>query len=240
MSISTANNCYFCPVFKNSLFKDFDEPLTTWLSNKKKMLDLNKKDVLFNQGEPVEGLFCHLEGIAKVDQKDEKGNIKFTRLVLPGDTSGHRSLFIEKEYKGTAVVISENLKACFINNSDILQLISNNPSMAKNLIIKISQELNRSELEVISVKEKNVRCRLAYLLYNLATEYAEEIDQSQRVLKSEITKKDIAGLLMVANETVIRLMSEMKSEGLISYEDKRIVINDIDKIKVISRINTEE
>ena len=158
-------------------------------------------------------------------------------MVLPGDTSGHRSLFVENEYKGTAIVISDNLKACFVSNADMLYLLSNNPSLAKNLIIKISTELNRSEDEVISVREKNVRSRLAYLLYSLANEYADINDESQYILKSEITKKDIASLLMVADETIIRIMSEMKCEEIISYEGKRILINDINKIRTLSRIN---
>ncbi|MDH5230721.1 MAG: helix-turn-helix domain-containing protein, partial [Gammaproteobacteria bacterium] len=63
-------------------------------------------------------------------------------------------------------------------------------------------------------------------------------NQTQTILKSEITKKDIANLLMVADETIIRLMTEMRNEGLISYEHKRIVIKNIEKIKIISKIES--
>lgn len=240
MNTPFPKNCTECPVFENSLFNGFSQDLIDWLAERKQIHNLDKKQQLFHQGESVEGIFCHLDGLAKVVQKDSNQNIRFARLVLPGDTSGHRSLFIEKKYKGTAIVISDKLKACFISNEDILFLLSNNASLAKNLIIKISTELNRSEDEVISVKERNVRSRLAYLLFNLGTDYSETTNQSQHILKSEITKKDIASLLMVADETIIRLMSEMKREGLISYKGKRILINDIEKVKTISRIKADE
>ncbi|MCI0506583.1 MAG: Crp/Fnr family transcriptional regulator [Gammaproteobacteria bacterium] len=229
-------DCRDCPVWKKSLFKDFDPDLVLWLTERKKTCSLKKKDILFHQGANVDGIFCHLSGLAKVVQKDADGNVRFSRLVLPGDTSGHRSLFIETTYKGTADVISDTLQACYVPKADILYLLSNNASFARNLVIKISLELIRSEEEQISVKEKTVRGRLAQLLVELCGAHAEQISNNQFQIKSEITKVDIASVLAVANETIIRLMSEMKAEGLIGYEGKRIVINDLAQLKKISSV----
>ena len=229
-------DCRSCPVWKKSLFRDFDQGLIRWVTEKKKTVSLKKKDILFRQGQEVEGIFCHLSGLAKVVQKDTKDNIRFSRLVLPGDTSGHRSLFIETAYKGTADVISQELQACYIPKADILYLLSNNASFAKNLVIKISMELIRSEEEQISVKEKSVRGRLARLLCELCDVDSEKLNDKQLLIKSDLTKRDIAGFLSVAHETIIRLMSEMKSEGLIDSEGKKIVINDLDQLRRLSRL----
>ncbi|WP_455206649.1 Crp/Fnr family transcriptional regulator [Kaarinaea lacus] len=229
-------DCRNCPVWKKSLFRDFAPDLIQWVTERKKTFTLNKKEVLFNQGQDVEGIFCHLNGLAKVVQKDADGNVRYSRLVLPGDTSGHRSLFIETQYKGTADVLSDTLQACYIPKADILYLLSNNASFAKNLVIKISSELIRSEEEQISVKEKTVRGRLAQLLCELCEAHSDQINVNHFLIKSEITKVDIASFLSVANETIIRLMSEMKSEGLIGYQDKKILINDLEQLKKISRL----
>jgi len=230
-------SCTECRVFKNSLFKDFDQELIDWLASKKQPQHFDKKDILFRQGTPVSGLYCHLDGLAKVVQKDKHDNILFSRLVLPGDTSGHRSIFIDEVYKGSAIVMSENLNTCFVDKADIHFLMSKNPSLAKNLIIKISTELTRSENEAISKKQKTVRSRLADLLYHLAKEYAEATSESRRIIRTAITKKDISNLLMVANETAIRLMSEFREEGLIDYDNKCIVINDIHKLEKLTSDN---
>ena len=227
-------DCRNCPVWKKSLFRDFSSDLIQWVTERKKTVTLNKKEILFSQGQDVDGIFCHLSGLAKVVQKDADGNIRFSRLVLPGDTSGHRSLFIETQYKGTADVLSDTLQACYIPKADILYLLSNNASFAKNLVIKISSELIRSEEEQISVKEKTVRSRLAQLLCELCDAHSDPINDRQFLIKSEITKVDIASFLAVANETIIRLMSEMKSEDLIGYEGKKIVINDLKQLKKIA------
>jgi CRP-like cAMP-binding protein len=227
-------DCKECPVWKKSLFKDFDQKLINWITEKKETVILKKKDALFQQGQDVEGIFCHLRGLAKVVQKDAEGKVRFSRLVLPGDTSGHRSLFIETRYKGMAVVISDTLQACYIPKEDILHLVSSNPSFARNLIVKISSELVRSEEEQILAKEKTLRGRLVQLLCELSEAHAEPVNGNQYLVKSEITKVDIASLLSVANETIIRLMSDMKSEGLIGYQGKKILINDLEKLKSLS------
>lgn len=229
-------NCLDCPVWGKSPFKDFSPALLQWLAEKKRPVSLGRKDVLFQQGEKVEGIFCHMDGLAKVVQKDEKGNIRFSRLVLPGDTSGHRSLFIEEAYKATSDVVSQHLRACYIAKADIFYLLSNNASFARNLLAKISMELARSEEEQISVKEISVRGRLARLLCELCEIDAEKNADGQFVIKSDFTKRDIAGFLSVANETVIRLMSEMKSEGLIDSRGKKLIIKDMEQLKKLSRL----
>ena len=81
------------------------------------------------------------------------------------------------------------------------------------------------------MKEKTVRGRLAQLLCELCDAQVEQVNNNQILIQAEITKVDIAYILSVANETIIRLMSEMKSEGLVSYEGKKILINDFEKLK---------
>lgn len=227
-------DCRECPIWKKSLFRDLDPALIQWITERKHTVSLRKRDVVFRQGQEVEGIYCHLLGLAKIVQRDDNDNVRFSRFVLPGDTSGHRSLFIETRYKATAYVISENLQACYIPKEDILYLLSHNASFAKNLVIKISAELVRSEEEQITFKEKTVRSRLALLLCELCDADCEQNIEGQWVIKSDITKRDIAGFLSVANETVIRLMSEMKSEGVIETEGKKIKINDLDQLRKLA------
>ncbi|MFV2056517.1 MAG: Crp/Fnr family transcriptional regulator [Thiohalomonadales bacterium] len=229
-------DCRDCRVWTKSLFKDLDSQVIENLADKKQIKKLVKKEALFTQGNEITGIYCHMSGMAKVAQKDTKKKIRFSRLVLPGDTSGHRSLFIESSYKGTAYVISDKLMCCFIPKEEILHLLASQASFAKNLVIKIATELKRSENNHISVKEKTARSRFAELMYDLCIEYSEQISEKQFLLKSELSKREIASLLAVANETVIRLMSEMKAENLIAYRDKKILIVDIDKLKVSARL----
>ena len=229
-------DCRDCPVWKKSLFKDFDQELLGWLAAKRKLVKLKRKDVLFAQGQHVDGLYCHMNGLAKVVQKDESGDLLFSRLVFPGDTSGHRSLFVESDYKGTADVVSNQLQACYISKEDILYLLSHNAAFAKNLVVKISMDGMKSEQEQISARRQSVRGRLATLLCKLCEADSETIGNNRLMLKSNLTKRDIAGFLAVANETVIRLMSELKTEGIIDSQGKKIIIRDLPRLKELANM----
>ena len=228
-------DCQSCPVWKKSLFVDLDSDLIQWLTERKQTCTMKTKDILFNQGDEVTGMYCHMDGLVKVTQKDEIGNIRFSRLVLPGDTSGHRSIFIAQNYKGSAKVISDSFQACFIKKEDIMHLFTHNVSFARNLVVKISHEVLRSEQQQIAARERSVRCRLAKLLCQLCDEYAEQVYGSQYLIKSSITKKELSEILSVASETMIRQMSDMKAEGLISYQGKQILVNDISKLRQIAK-----
>ena len=235
-NLTPPTDCQDCPAWKKSLFRDFPPDLIQWITERKKIVALNKKDSLFKQGDAVEGIYCHLSGLGKVVQKDAEGNVRFSRLVFPGDTSGHRSLFIETNYKATAEVLSEHLQACYIPKEDILHLLSHNASFAKNLVIKISNELLRSEEEHISAKERTVRGRLAELLSELCEAYSQQLNDNRILINADITKVEIASFLSVAHETVIRLMSEMKADGLISFQGKKIIVNDLDKLQATAKL----
>ena len=224
-------NCRSCPVWKKSLFVDLKPELIDWLTERRQPCSKKHKDTLFQQGEEVTGIYCHLDGLVKVVQTDSDDNVRFSRLVMPGDSSGHRSLFIESKYKGSARVISQEMHACFIKTEDVMHLFANNVSFAKNLVVKMSQELVRSEQNQFEAKENTVRNRLARLLCQLSEVHSDKLTDSKFRLKSPISKKELSDILSVASETMIRQMSEFKSEGLIDYEGKLIVITDIEKLQ---------
>ena len=228
--MNSIKKCHECPAFNKSLFKDFSPSLIEWLSEHKTFKAYQKTDQLFEQGQAVHGLFCHAEGLVKVVQKDENKKVRFARLVLPGDSSGHRSLFVSSTYRGSASVLSETACGCFVSSEDISYLLLKNPDFAKSLIEKISRELKRSEDSQMASKEKTLRSRLAQLLFDLGENFSIKINEEDVLINAEITKRDMAAILMVAEESVIRIMSEMARDGFIDYQDKKILIKNLSKM----------
>lgn len=221
-------------IWNHPLLTSFHAGQRKWLAKRLKKISLEKGDRLFKQGETVTGIYLHMKGLAKITQKDRQGQIEFSRLVLPGDTSGHRSLFIESTYKGTAEALSDQLEVMFLSLEDVTLLLSKSISFTKNIITKISKELSRTEEEIVLKKKKSVRERVADLIYHLCLNYAEQVGENEFVIKSEISKREIAKILLVSNETVIRVMSEMKSDNIIAYQKKRLRIRQLDQLSKIA------
>jgi CRP/FNR family transcriptional regulator, polysaccharide utilization system transcription regulator len=195
-----------------------------------KLIQYKKGDFLFRQGEEVKGLFLVEDGVLKIVQRNRTGKIVFSRLAFPKDTVGHRSIFIQKTYSGTAEILSASAKVYFFPAEKISSLLAGNAGFARQLIIKIAKELQRAEEEQIQTKEKTAHERLSGFLYEVGQNYAEKSSDGRLIFKSAISKKNIAQSLLLADETVIRLMADLESEKIIGYENKKIVIVDSKKL----------
>lgn len=226
--------CETCPAWPKSLFKSLTTEQLQLLEKMKSPNQFKKNEFLFKQGENVTGIFCNADGLIKTIQTDRAEKIKFSRLVYPGDSAGHRSLFIEEKYKGSASVVSETANVCFISKEIILSLLTSNNEFAKNLIYKLASEIDQSISEQIDIKERSLFSRLCSLLLDLFNNFSEKNSDGQLILKITISKVEIARLLSVADETVIRMMSELKSESVIDSNGKTLILVDQSKLTKLS------
>lgn len=226
--------CTTCPAWKKSLFSNLNDQELTQLAQIKAICNLQKNEVLFKQGQTVEGLYCNADGLVKVVQTEPTGQVKFSRLVYPGDTAGHRSIFIESTYKSTASVLSDSLHCCFISKENVLRFFFLNHDFAKKLITKLAIELDRSEKDRIDSKEKTVLARLSSLLLSLFENFSEINDSGQKQLRVSISKADIARVLSVADETIIRTMNDLKNLSILDFSGKIIILLDEEKLRSAS------
>lgn len=222
-TIPEKKSCFNCGAWRQSIFKDFNEKQLLHLNSIKHPNVHKKSENLFKQGEEVKGIYCNASGLLKVIQKNDSDKIIFSRFVFPGDTVGHRSIFVEDKYKGTCEVISDKAEACFVNKRDVLNLFSQSNEFAKALIFKISADLESSVNDHILLSESTAFARLCTLLLKLFDEYSEEKD-GLKCVKCNITKVDIARCLSMADETVIRFMSELQKDKIVHTLDKKLVL----------------
>ena len=115
-------------------------------------------------------------------------------------------------------------------------LFSQNPAFAQELVKKMAVELERTVEEKIELKEKSTFARLCFLLINLFEQFSEETTEGHFNLKSDITKVELAQILAVADETVIRHMSELRSDGVIKQNGKRLVLMNKKQLEKLAKL----
>lgn len=181
-----------------------------------------KGHTIFYQGNPPFGLYCVSSGKIKISKVGNDGKESIIRIAHAGDVLGHRSLFSNENYSATATTI-EDAAICFIDKKFIYKAIQEQPTIALNLIQKLSREMGAAEAMSASMCQKNVRERLAELFLMLQKTYG--IEEKGRIkLDIKLTREEIASMIGTANETVIRFISEFKEEGLIEQDGKTISI----------------
>lgn len=194
--------------------------------NKNKVTNVYKKgQTLFFQGNPPYGLYCMSSGKVKVSKIGNDGKESIVRIAVAGDILGHRSLFTSDYYTATATAL-ESSTICFIDKKYIHKAIEENPLISMNIIEKLCVDLGVAEKKVASLFQKNVRERLAELLLLLKESYGEEEAEGRWKLNIKLTREEMASMIGVANETLIRFMTEFKDEKLIEQQGKVIYVVD--------------
>ena len=135
---------------------------------------------------------------------------------------GYRALIADEPLVATAVCMEES-SACFIPKKVFLEILDENPTVSKQLLKSLSHDLGVVEERVQSLAQKSVRERLAETLLFLQATFKAS-GHSEEVIAITLPREDIANIVGTATETVIRLLSEFKSDKLIELEGKKIRI----------------
>ena len=93
------------------------------------------------------------------------------------------------------------------------------------------KELGDANRYIRDIAQKSVKERLAESLLLLAKEFGMENDGT---LKLNITREDLSNFVGTATETVIRLLSDYKAEGLVEAKGRKIKLLNIEKMKTIA------
>jgi CRP-like cAMP-binding protein len=228
-------SCETCQSRDKGIFCQLEKVALNDVSHNKVTNTYKKGQTIFFQGNPPFGLYCINSGKIKVSKLGNDGKESIIRIAGPGDVLGHRSLFSQDNYTATATVI-EDAAICFLDKKFIFKAVEKEPTVALNIIQKLSKEMGAAEARNAALSQKNVRERLAELLLILKKTYGIQEGNRWR-LDIKLTREEMASMVGTANETIIRFFSEFKDEGLIEQEGKVIFIKDETRLIEFANLN---
>lgn len=221
--------CEQCPSQGQGIFCVLESQDLTDVNQHKVMNSYKKGQTIFFQGNPPFGLYCISTGKIKVTKIGNDGKESIVRIAGPGDVLGHRSLFSKEPYTATATVI-EDSAVCFLDKNFIYNIIQNKPEVSLQIIERLSKDMGAAEKKSASMSQKSARERLAELFLHFSKSYGEEQENGDIKLNIKLNRDEIASIVGTAHETIIRLISEFKTEEILRQEGKIIFIIDQEKL----------
>lgn len=182
------------------------------------------------EGNSINGLYCIKEGKCKLTKLNTNGKEQIIKFVKSGDILGHRSI-LSDEPVGLNVTALEDVHVCFIPKGDILESIKNNTQFSLSLMKNISQQLNEANTSISQMAQKPVKDRLAETLLELENIFGND---NEGCIDVVLTREEIANTIGTATESAIRLLSNLKKDGVIDLIGKKIKIKDRNSLKNIS------
>lgn len=226
-------SCSECPSRHTSVFCQIGIDVLGDINRNKGYSVYRKGQLVFHEGSRPSGLFVVHTGKVKIYKIGEEGREQIIRFARSGDIIGYRALLSDDLYMASATTMEES-GICFIPRTLINELIAKETSFPMQVMKLLSVDLRKAEEKLTDFAQKPVRERLAEALLNLRDMYGYE--DGGNTLNVNMTREEIANIIGTATETVIRLLSEMKSEGVIALNGRRITVINERKLCAIASL----
>ena len=188
---------------------------------------IKRGDIIFNEGDMLNGVFCVKDGICKLSKLSANGKDQIVKLVIKGDLLGQRSLVSDERSNLQAVALND-MEVCFIPKAEIINDLKKNPAFTYDVLKDMALDLREADDIIVNMAQKTVRKRMAEVLTNIQSNYGTNQDGTLSVI---LSREDFASLVGTATESAIRVLSQFKKEGLISTVGKQIKIEDPSGLK---------
>lgn len=145
-------------------------------------------------------------------------------LLGPGKLFGLSSTFGDDSPALSAQTMTESYM-CFSTWPRLVEVLSGHPQVILRMMRGLAEQVFHAETWLARVGTRSPRTRLADLLIELCDEFGEPVPGGRRI-QFRVTQLDLARMVGVSRETVSRLMTELRTKGIISREHGRLIIHD--------------
>lgn len=224
------SKCEQCIVREFSSLKALSKEELLKLADCKTSQTIKKGEIIFEEGDTVNGIFCVKDGVCKMTKLSANGKDQIVKLVTKGELLGQRSMISDEPVNLTAIAL-EDMQVCFIPKSDVMNLFNDNNKFSLNVMRSVCGDLKEADDHMVSLAQKNVKQRLAETLLYLETTFGTNSDGTLHI---QLSREELAGMIGTATESCIRLLSEFNKAGYIALTGKKITLIDKAKLKRIS------
>lgn len=226
---------------QQQLYESSPEGLDNFISDARKVLDLHdlckdkkvksvkKKMELFAEGDTPLNIFFVKSGSIKVYQAHPDGKELITSIYHANDFFGFEPILEGTNYKETAVAMHDS-EIITIPKYDFTMLLQTHPDVSKGFIALLCKKVAEKEKQLLHLAYNSVRQRTAENLLKVK-ELKDKNDSIQ------ISRDDLAKMVGTAPESVIRVLSDFKDEGLIEIDGGKIKITQPAKLEKVVRWN---
>lgn len=197
------------------LWSDLPRELSQEFDKKAIQKLLKRGEFVYHVTDQPHGLYFVEEGLVGLTLVGPSGKDHLLRFFKPQQFFGHRSLFAEEPYHGSAIAL-EKTKLLFLPKSVVHQALEDHPRLYLDILRVLAKELRRVELQHVRIVENQILSRVAQSLVYLKDMRSDHL----------WTRQEIATFCGSTPSTVIKALASLESRKLIQQVNRRIDILD--------------
>lgn len=199
------------------------------LCKEKKVKAFKKKAELFSEGDSPTYAYFVKSGTIKAFKSHPDGKELITNLYKSGDFFAYESLLEGSPYQESSVAM-EDSEIILIPKNDFLILVNSHADVSAKFISLLCKKVSEKEEQLLHLAYNSVRQRTAEALLKVS----KLNDPKEKI---SISREDLSKIVGTAAESVIRVLSDFKDEGLIEIESGKIKVIQSGKLEKVVRWN---
>ncbi len=191
-----------------------------------KIIKFKKGTFLFREGQEAKEMFIILSGKVQISKMNAEGKELYLRLCNKNDIVGELTLFtVGPRYLFNARAVEDG-EAAAVNIENLEQTLFNNSQLAYQFLKWMNDHIRKTITKFRDLVLHGKKGALYSTLIRLSNSYGIQKDDGIHI-NVPITNQDLANYCGTARESVSRMLGELRDEGIISINKKRIIIHDL-------------
>jgi CRP-like cAMP-binding protein len=189
---------------------------------------LDRGQFVFFEGDAAASLYLVESGVVEANVIHGDGKVYIFHFIFPGEVFGEGIVYGQDFYPFSTVARKESA-VWRIARDDLAPILESDPAFERHIFQMVGRKLDSSYIKARCIAGERVERRVACILLKTMDESAGIKGCPERV-DSPLTNRDISGLIGSTEETVSRVMSRLKKEGIVGTQDKQLVVLDRDAL----------
>jgi CRP-like cAMP-binding protein len=213
-------------VFGNSAGVDDDVRALQKIGTKSRIA---RNAAIFSQGDSTDHAYKMVSGVVRLCKHMSGGRRHIAQFLYPGDFF---SVMENDCHSFTAEAVTDVVLTCYPQGR-LAALSEERPSLGRRFFRLLTERLCEMENHLTVLGRQTAKERVISFLLSLLDHDGLDLDEDNLV-EVPMNRQDIADYLGLTNETVCRVVSELKRAGLLEIPNNhQFVLTDIDALQAV-------
>lgn len=194
-------------------------------------------DPLYTAGEPAEHLYVLAAGRAKASRPTPGGQDVVVDLLAPGDLFGALQALGQPTYSETVRALTTTC-ALRIDTQAFREVLTQHPQVALRVLDDTAALLAEARTGLTQQSTATVAQRVATTLLRLAEKFGQDRTGGGTLIQLPLSRADLAGMTGSTPESVSRVMSQLRKDGIIDSGRRWTSVLDRDRLAATAAHNT--
>ncbi|WP_260631440.1 Crp/Fnr family transcriptional regulator [Neobacillus niacini] len=214
---------------KMVIFKNLSTKSLRLIIKRIQRLSFKKGERVISEDEKARGVFFVHSGAVKLTKQDENGNEVIVCMKQKGDVFAEACLFSKTSelYPATATMLQDG-QLFFLDKIELEKGLHEYPDLAIQMIEYMSDSLREMTSTLRDVALLDVYAKSIKTLERLGNKF--NTSTTRWNIEIPLTIQEFATVVGTSRESISRVFSKLKKEGIIEMKSRKIIILDMCKL----------